>query len=80
MQRSQISEIQGEALTTIPKLPVNYPRVSIAEHLEQLTSVAECVYRVSLIRCFDGIFKPIGEAGVRKNFFEGHNHHILLSN
>ena len=53
--------------------PVNYLCVPLAEHFEQAASVVQCVNRVSLIRCFDGIFKPVRDAWIIKDFVEIHN-------
>jgi hypothetical protein len=52
---------------------VNYLCVPFAEHLEQPASVVQCVNRVSLIRCFDGIFEPVRDAWIIKDFVESHN-------
>ena len=52
---------------------VNYLCVPVAEHLEQPASVVQCVNRVSLIRCFDGIFETVRDAWIIKDFIESHN-------
>ena len=51
---------------------VNYLCVPFAKHSEQPASVVQCVNGVSLIRRFDGIFKPIGDAWVFKDLFGSH--------
>ena len=54
------------------KVSVNYLCVPFAEHLEQPTSVDQCVYWVPLVGSFDGIFKPVGDAWICQDFFESH--------
>ena len=50
-------------------ISVNYLCVPFAKHFEQPVSVAQCVKRVLLIRHFDCIFKPGGDAWICKDFF-----------
>jgi len=54
-------------------ISVNYLCVPFAEHFEQPPNVVQCVNGVSLIRRFDGIFEPVGEAWICKDFVERHN-------
>ena len=53
-------------------ISVNHLRVPFAEHLQQPASVVHCVNGVSVIRRFNGIFKPVGDAWICKDFFEIH--------
>ena len=50
-------------------ISVNHLCVPFAEHFEQPASVVHCVNGVSLIRRSDGIFKPVGDAWICKDFF-----------
>ena len=67
------TDSRGRAVrSSLGKISVNYLCVPFAEHFEQPVSVVHCVNGVSLIRRFDGIFKPVGDTWICKDFFESH--------
>jgi hypothetical protein len=51
---------------------VNDLCVPFTEHFEQSARILQCVNGVSLVRRFDRIFKPIGDAWICKDFVESH--------
>ena len=54
------------------EIAVNYLCVPFAEHFQQPMSIAHCVNGVPLVRRFNSIFKPVGDAWICKNLFESH--------
>jgi hypothetical protein len=68
----QVAEQAANVELKLSSIPVNYLCVPFAEDFEQPLNVVQCVNGVSLIRRFDGIFKPTGEAWICKDFVERH--------
>jgi hypothetical protein len=54
------------------KISVNYLSVPFAKHFEQPVSILQRVKGVLLIRRFDSISKPGGDAWICKDLFESH--------
>jgi hypothetical protein len=62
------------------KISVHYLGVPFAQHFEQPASIAQRVNRILLIRRFNGILKPIGDARICQNLFESHTSSYLNGN